>query len=42
VTSVSAANLDSVTQGWYYDAARTTVWVKFPLASSVATSVLAY
>jgi hypothetical protein len=39
VPAVTAATFGAATQGWYYDAAKTTVWVKFPLSSSVATSV---
>jgi alpha-glucosidase len=39
VPAVTAAGFAAATQGWYHDAATSTVWVKFPLASSVATSV---
>jgi Glycosyl hydrolases family 31 TIM-barrel domain/Domain of unknown function (DUF5110)/Glycosyl hydrolase family 31 C-terminal domain len=37
--NVGAAGFAEATVGWYYDSAKTTVWVKFPLASSDATSV---
>jgi alpha-glucosidase len=39
VPPVPAASFGDATEGWYYDAAKTTVWVKFPLSSSLSTSV---
>jgi alpha-glucosidase (family GH31 glycosyl hydrolase) len=35
----SAGAFDAASEGWYYDAAAKTVWVKFPLASTNATKV---
>ena len=35
----SASALDEVSEGFYYDGANQTVWVKFSLDSSQATSV---
>jgi alpha-glucosidase (family GH31 glycosyl hydrolase) len=39
VPAASATTFDSVAQGWYYDSTAGIVWVKFPLASTAATSV---
>jgi len=36
---VAANSFDAAAEGWYYDAATQTVWVKFRLASSAQTSV---
>ena len=35
----SAAAFGAVTEGWYFDAASMTVWIKFPLDSSLPASV---
>jgi alpha-D-xyloside xylohydrolase len=35
----SAATFDTASEGWYFDAAAKIVWVKFRIATNVATSV---
>jgi alpha-glucosidase len=38
--SVSSGTLQNVSEGWYYDKASETTWVKFGLSSSAATRVV--
>lgn len=39
VPGVSASAFSGTSEGWYFDAATGTVWVTFPLDSSVRTTV---
>jgi hypothetical protein len=39
VPSSSASAFAGASQGWYYDSAAQTVWVKFPLSSTSTTTV---
>jgi hypothetical protein len=37
--TLSALDFAAATEGWYYDGATKTVWLKFPLSSNAMTSV---